>query len=136
MKWKTALYDTLSLIVILTGSSSGTPAWPRGCPVSSPSRRASCPVTCGADIALRMRSRSEVLRLPGPQIVSTILRQTRLPASVAEIDTLVFAAAVHYQVAVVTSDERLEEVLRAARVAVNHIAVFLHEPARLKSRAR
>jgi hypothetical protein len=135
MKWKNALYDTLSLIV-LDGVFERKSGVAGRLPGILAVEESFLPCYMRADIALRMRSRSEVLRLPGPQIVSTILRQTRLPASVAEIDTLVFAAAVHYQVAVVTSDERLEEVLRAARVAVNHIAVFLHEPARLKSRAR
>lgn len=135
MKWKNALYDTLSLIV-LDGVFERKSGVVGRLPGILAVEESFLPCYMRADIALRMRSRSEVLRLPGPQIVSTILRQTRLPASVAEIDTLVFAAAVHYQVAVVTSDERLEEVLRAARVAVNHIAVFLHEPARLKSRAR
>jgi hypothetical protein len=135
MKWKNALYDTLSLIVLdgVFERQSGAVGRLPGILAIEESFLA-CYMR--ADIALRMQSRSEVLRLPGPQIVSAILRQTRLHISIAEIDMFVFAAAVHYQVAVITSDDRLEEVLRAARVPVNHIAGFLHEPKRLKSRAR
>lgn len=135
MRWKTALYDTFSLVV-LDELFQRDPVEASRLPSILAIEESFSPSQMRGGIAERMRSRAEVLRLPGPLILSAILSHARLPVTIAEIDTLIFAAAVHYQVAVVTADERLEEALRAAPVAVNHITVLFQEPARLETRAR
>jgi hypothetical protein len=134
MKWKNALYDTYSLVTLdallqrdpnVGGKLPGMLAVEE----SFSSRR------MRSETANRLRTRTEVLQLPAPTVVATILRGARLPVTVAEIDALVYVAAIHYKVPVVTGDERFEDVLRIARVAVNQLAVLLQESGRRKTRA-
>lgn len=133
MKWKNALYDTLSLIVLdgIFERQSGTAGRLPGILAVEESF---LPCYMRAEVAERMRSRSEVLRLPSLLVVSDILRQAQLPNSIADIDRLVFATAVHYGVAVVTGDGCLEEVLQAARVPVSQLTRLLQQPGRLATR--
>ena len=133
MNWKTALYDTHSLVTLdaLLQRDSGIAGRLPGILAVEESFS---PRHMRADTADRMRPRTEVLRLPAPTIVAGVLLRARLPITIAEIDSLVFVAAVHYDVPVVTGDERFEGVLRVARVTVSQMAVLLQESARLKAR--
>ncbi len=135
MRWKTALYDTLSLVMLdeIFQRDSGVSGRLPGIFAVEASF---LPTHMRVQTAERMKSRSEILHLPGFGIVSGILRDARLPITMAEIDRLVFAAAVHYEVAVVTGDERFEGALRSAQVPVSHLTAFLRKPERLLTRTK
>src|SRR3954470_12357593 len=112
MKWKTALYDTLSL-VMLDGALQRDSDLAGRLPGILAIEESFLPCHVRGDIAERMRTRTEVVLLPGPAVISGVLRKLRLPITIAGIDALTFVAAVHYDVAVVTSDARLEGALRS-----------------------
>jgi hypothetical protein len=127
MKWKTALYDALSLVLLDRHfqRDSDLAAKMPGILAIEESFLA-CHMR--AETAERIRPHTEILLLPEAATISEVLKEASLPASIAQIDRLVFAAAVHYEVAVITGDERLVAALRASRMAVSHIAAHLEMP--------
>lgn len=129
MKWKTALYDALSL-VILDGYLRDDADLAGRLPGILAIEECFRPCVMGCDVAGRMRCRSEFLRLPGPQVISSILRRTGLPITVAEVDALTLVAAVHYEVPVVTGDERFEASLKRAAVPASQLSTLIGRPRR------
>jgi hypothetical protein len=134
MKWKSALYDTYSLVT-LDALLQRDPKVAGKLPGMLAVEESFEPRRMRSETADRLRTRTEVLQLPAPTVVAAILQGARLPVTIAEIDALIYVAAIHYEVPVVTGDERFEDVLRIAKVAVNQLAVLLQETARRKARA-
>jgi predicted nuclease of predicted toxin-antitoxin system len=121
--WKTALYDTCSLItldklILERAALAG----------HFPSTILALEESLSADqlreeTAQRMRSRVTVCGLPAK--LGAILVSANLPRALARVDTLVYATAVHGRLSVVTADKRLAKAIRAAGLQFANIALIL-----------
>lgn len=124
--WTNALYDTCSLITLdklfdgreaMAGHFTGILALDES--FSADQMR--------ADTATRMRSRVTACTLPSPSELAAILTPASLSRSLSQVDTLVFATAVHQGLTVVTADKRLAKAILAQRLQVGDIALVLRE---------
>lgn len=86
--------------------------------------------------ASRARSWATSCPLPSPADLAAILGAANLSKSLAQVDTLVYAAAVHHQIAVVTGDKRLARALLAQKLRVGNLALVLKELVRVKKLTR
>jgi hypothetical protein len=112
--WKTALYDTCSLItldklILERAALAG----------HFPSTILALEESLSADqlreeTAQRMRSRVTICGLPTLAELSAIFASAYLSKALARVDTLVYATAVHGRLSVVTADKRLAKAIRAA----------------------
>ncbi|CAN5434235.1 hypothetical protein BH10PLA2_BH10PLA2_30190 [soil metagenome] len=125
--WKTALYDTCSLITIdkLLQDRPGLSRW-------FPKKFLALGVSLSADqmyaeTAERMKEIVEYCALPTPTELAGLLSSVRLSKALADVDKLVFATAVHSDLAVVTGDKRLAKAVQQQGLEVGNVAVILLE---------
>jgi hypothetical protein len=79
------------------------------------------------DTAERMRERVTKCPLPPTAELAGILTSGNLSKRLADVDTLVYAAGVHYSLAVVTADKQLAKAVQAKGLRVGNVAVVLRE---------
>jgi hypothetical protein len=75
----------------------------------------------------RMQERVTPQELPSTSELTTILSSAALPTGLAEVDTLIYATAVHFGLSVVTGDRQLGRAIRDARLHVENMAMILRE---------
>jgi hypothetical protein len=125
--WKTALYDTCSIITLdkLLLERAGMA---RHFPTSIAALEESFTADqLREDTGHRMRQRVTICPLPSSAELNAILSSVSLSKALAEVDKLVYAAAVHQQLAVVTADKRLAKAVQAKGLQVGNIALVLRE---------
>jgi hypothetical protein len=125
--WRTALVDTCSIITLdklLLERASLAKHFPASIAALEESFTAD---QLREETALRMRQRVTICPLPSSAELSSILSSVRLSKALAEVDKLVYAAAVHHQLAVVTADRRLARALRVRGLQVGNMALVLRE---------
>jgi hypothetical protein len=79
------------------------------------------------ETAGRARVRVTICPLPPTAELSAILTAATLSKSLAQVDTLVYATAVHRQVPVVTGDKGLARAVLARKLKVGNMALVLKE---------
>jgi len=125
--WTTALYDTCSIIT-LDKLLRDRPSLSRHFP-----KRVLALERCfsadqmRAETAKRIRGRTEFAPLPPVEELVNVLSCAALPKALCEVDTLVFATAVHCKLAVVTGDKRLAGAVNQRRLRVGNVALILRE---------
>lgn len=124
---KTALYDTCSLITL----DKLLQEW-RSLSSYFPKKLLALEVSLSADqmyeeTAKRVRGVVEICQLPPPTELASILFSAGLSKALTEVDKLVFATAVHKELAVVTGDRQLAKAVRKRNLEVGNIAIFLKE---------
>lgn len=126
--WMTAIYDTCSLITLdklLEERRTLSRNFPK-------KKVLALEVSLSIDqmhdeVAERIRDLVEICEPPPLTEIARILSSSALPKSLSDVDKLVFAAAIHNKVAVVTGDTRLAiAVLKRGRDAGN-MAMILKE---------
>ena len=125
--WKTALYDTCSLIT-LDKLLLERAALARHFSTSIMALEESFTVDqLREETAKRMRTRVTMCPLPTPAQLASLLASPRLSKALAQVDRLVYATAVQGRLAVVTADTRLAKALRAKKIRVGNTALILQE---------
>lgn len=125
--WKTALYDTCSIITLdklLLERRSLARHFPTSIAALEESFTAD---QLREDTGRRMRPRVTLCPLPSSAELNHILSSVSLSKALAEVDKLVYAAAVHHQLAVVTADKRLGKAVQARGLQVGNMALVLRE---------
>jgi uncharacterized lipoprotein YbaY len=126
--WKTALYDTCSIITLdkLLLERAGVA---RHFPTSIAALEESFTMAdqLREETAERMRKRVTICALPTAAELKVILSSVTLSKALSEVDKLVFATAVHHELAAVTADKRLAKALRAKGRHVANMAIVLRE---------
>lgn len=125
--WKTALYDTCSIITLdklLLERASLARHFPTSIAALEESFTAD---QLREETAERMRERMTYCALPSTADLTEILTSASLSKKFAKVDTLVYAAAVHQQLAVVTADKRLAKALQEVELQVGNLAIVLRE---------
>lgn len=125
--WKTAIYDTCSLITLdklLQERRSISRYFPK--------KILALEVSLSADqmyeeTAERMRELVDICDPPPPIELASLLSSASLPKSLSYVDKLVFATAVHTELAVVTGDIRLAKVIHKQRLEVGNMALILKQ---------
>ena len=125
--WTTAIYDTCSLITLdklLQERRSLSRYFPK--------KLLALEVSLSADqmyeeTAERMRELVEICEPPPLTELASLLSSAGLPKSLSDVDKLVFATAVHTELAVVTGDLRLAKVVRKRKLEVGNMALILKE---------
>lgn len=133
--WRKALYDTCSLITLdklLLERAALVRHFPKSILALEES-------FCGDQLrkatARRMKGRVTIHELPTTTELTRILSSARLPKGLAEVDTLVYATAVHYGLSVVTADRQLGRVIRDMGLQVTNMALILRDLVRSKKLA-
>ena len=80
-----------------------------------------------AETKRRMRPRISEQPLPSRGEVAAVLSQANLSRSLAEVDTLIYATAVHKELAVITGDRQLGRAVRDAGLRVANMALVLRD---------
>lgn len=125
--WKTAIYDTCSLIT-LDHLFQEEAAISQHFPGKSLALEASlCADQMYKATAARVQKWVEIIELPPPGALAGILAQASLPKSLADVDQLVYATAVHGGISVVTGDKRLGKAVQKQRLKVGDMAAILKE---------
>ena len=125
--WKTALYDTCSLITLdklLQDRASLSRMFPNtilGLEESFTVEQ------MYQDIAARIKPRVLICTLPPPTELAQLLSSAGLSKALSDVDTLVFATAVHFGYGVVTGDKPLAKALQKTGVVVGNMALILQE---------
>lgn len=125
--WKTALYDTCSLITLdklLQERASLSSLFPNTILGLEESFSAE---QMWQDIAARIKPHVVICSLPPPTELARLLSSPSLSKALSEVDKLVFATAVHFGYGVVTGDKPLAKALQKRRVAVGNMALILQE---------
>jgi predicted nucleic acid-binding protein len=125
--WKTALYDTCSIITLdklLLERASLARHFPTSIAALEVSFTAE---QLREDTVKRMRERVTICPLPPTAELTSILTSASLSKRLADVDKLVFAAAVHHSLAVVTADKRLAKAVQAKKLQVANVAIVLRE---------
>ena len=123
--WKTAIYDTCSLITLdklLQERRSLSRYFPK--------KVLALEVSLSADqMYLKTAERmSELVEIcPPPPLTELANLLLSLPKSLSDVDKLVFATAVHSDLAVVTGDIRLAKAVRKRGLDVGNMALILQE---------
>ena len=125
--WKTAIYDTCSLITLdklLQERRSLSRHFPK--------KLLAVEVSLSADqmykeTAERMRELVEICEPPPLTELASLLWSVGLSKSLSDVDKLVFATAVHTDLPVVTGDLRLAKLLRNRKLEVGNMALILKE---------
>ena len=125
--WKAALYDTCSLITVdkLLQDRPSLSRW-------FPKKFVALEVSLSADqmyaeTAERMKEIVEHCPLPTPTELASLLSSAGLSKALADVDKLVFATAVHSDLAVVTGDKRLAKAVQKKGLEVGNVALILQE---------
>jgi hypothetical protein len=125
--WKTALYDTCSLITLdkllveraaLAKHFSSTILALEESFTSDQLRE---------ETAERMRPRVSLHPLPTLAQLASLLASAKLSKALSQVDQLVYATAVQGRLSVVTADIRLAKALRAEKIQVGNMALILRE---------
>lgn len=125
--WKKALYDTCSLIT-LDKLLLERAALVRHFPMSILALEKSFSADqLRKDTARRMKARVTIHELPSTAELTGILSSAGLSKALAEVDTLVYATAVHFGLSVVTGDRQLGRAIRDAGLRVADMALILRE---------
>jgi len=125
--WKTALYDTCSLIT-LDKLLLERPGLARQFPIGIRALNESFTSDqMRSETVERIRPRVTTQALPSLAELATLLRDARPSRALATVDTLVYATAVHFQLAVVTADKRLATAIQRQGLLVGNIALILKE---------
>jgi rRNA-processing protein FCF1 len=125
--WKTALYDTCSintldkLLLERAGLARHFPSSTRALEESFIADQ------LREETAERMRVRVTICLLPSSTELRVVLSSARLSRALSDVDRLVYAAAVHHRLAVVTADKRLAKAVRAKDLQVGNMAVVIRE---------
>ncbi len=125
--WKKALYDTCSLITLdklLLERAALIRHFPRSILAIEKSFTAD---QLRKDTARRIRAKVTIQALPPTSELTRILSSVALPKALAEVDTLIFATAVHYGLSVVTGDRQLGRAVRDKGCRVADMALILRE---------
>lgn len=125
--WKTALYDTCSLITLdklLLERAGLAEHFPTTIFALEESFLAD---QLRDETAQRMRPRVTICPLPPSADLVQHLVSSQLSKSLATIDTLVYATAVHRKFAVVTADKQLAKAVCLKRIKVGNMALILRE---------
>jgi hypothetical protein len=125
--WKKAIYDTCSLITLdklLQERRSLSRYFPK--------KLLALEVSLSADqmyeeTAERMGELVEICQPPPLTELANLLSSSGLPKSLSDVDKLVFATAVHSELAVVTGDIRLAKAVRKRGQDVGNMALILQE---------
>jgi hypothetical protein len=125
--WKTAIYDTCSLITLdklLLERRSLSRYFPK--------KVLALEVSLSADqmyeeTAERIGEHVEICEPPPLTELAGLLSSSGLPKSLSDVDKLVFATAVHSELAVVTGDIRLAKAIRKQGLNVGNLALILQE---------
>ncbi len=125
--WKTALYDTCSLITFdkLLQDRPSLSRW-------FPNKLLALEVSLSADqmyaeTAKRVMEFVELCALPTPTELTKLLSSSGLSKAFSEADKLVFATAVCYKIPVVTGDKRLAKAVQSKGLYVGNMAMILQE---------
>jgi len=125
--WKTALHDTCSIIT-LDKLLLERPGLVRHFPTSIAALEESFAADQLRDDTIeRMRERMTICPLPPTTELTNILASASLSKRLADVDTLVYASAIHHKLAVVTADKLLAKAVQAQRLQVTNIAIVLRE---------
>jgi hypothetical protein len=130
--WKAALYDTCSLITfdkLLQDRPSLSRRFPKKLLVLEVSLSAD---QMYAETAERLKDIVEVCPLPPPTELAGLLSSAELSKALADVDKLVFATAVHSELAVVTGDKRLAKAVKQRGLEVGNMALILQELVKTK----
>lgn len=125
--WKAALYDTCSLITLdklLQDRPSLSRRFPKKLLALEVSLSADQMYT---DTAERMKEFVELCPLPTPTELANLLSSAGLSKALADVDKLIFATAVHSELAVVTGDKRLAKAVQKRGLEVGNMALILQE---------
>lgn len=125
--WKQSLYDTCSLITLdklLLERATMARHFPKSVLALEKSFSAD---QLRVQTAKRMRRRVTIQELPSTQDLATVFTSTELSPALADVDKLVFATAVHFQLSVVTADRRLGRAVRDVGLQVIDLASILRE---------
>jgi hypothetical protein len=125
--WKTALYDTCSLITLdkLLQEKRTLSRY-------FPTKVLALEVSLSADqmypeTADRVSELVEICPPPPITELTKLLSSSGLTKSLSDVDKLVFASAVHSKLAVVTGDKRLAKAIRKRKLNVGNMALILKE---------
>lgn len=136
--WKTALYDTCSLIT-LDKLLLDRPSLSR----HFPKKLFALEVSLSADqmyaeTAERISAVVDLHPLPTAGEISSLFSRANLSRSLSDVDKLIFATVVHFQIGVVTGDKRLAKAVKRQKLPVGNMALILQELVvtnKLKSKA-
>jgi rRNA-processing protein FCF1 len=125
--WKTALYDTCSLIT-LDKVLLDRPRLSRQFPSTILALDESFTTDqMREETAGRIRGRVTAQGLPPSKDLAVLLSAAQLSRALSEVDKLVYATAVHIQIAVVTADKRLARAIKGQGLQVGNMAIILKE---------
>lgn len=125
--WKTALYDTCSLVTLdklYQDRSSLSRCFPRKVLALDQSFLDG---HMREDIAARMKLRVQTCSPPNLTTLANLLSASGLSRVFSDMDKLVYATAVHSDLAVVTSNKGLAKAVRRRGLEVGNIALILQE---------
>jgi predicted nuclease of predicted toxin-antitoxin system len=77
--------------------------------------------------AERLRKFVHPIELPSVTVIAEILQHAQLSCSIAQVDQLIYAVAIHGSYAVVTADKDLAETMIKKGLHVGNMAIILHE---------
>ena len=125
--WKTALYDTCSLVTLdklLQGKPSPSRWFPKAVLALEVSISEEQMLE---ETAERMKQRIKPCALPSRAVLSKLLKSTALSNTLSDAEKLVFATAVHGGLAVVTGNKALGKAIQQHGLKVGDIAIILQE---------
>ena len=123
--WKTALYDTCSLLTLdklLLESPGLSRQFTKNALALDESF---APQQMSEETAERLRQQVVLRPLPSQADVARLLSSVRLSDALSDHDKLIFATAAHSKLAVVTSDRRLARAIQRKKLAVGNMALVL-----------
>jgi hypothetical protein len=130
--WKTALYDTCSLITLdklLQDAPSLSKFFPQKVWALKESFNAD---QMRVETSERLKDRTKFYSLPSLAKLANLLSSPGLSKSLADVDKLVYATAVDSRIAVVTGDKRLAKAIEQQGLEVGNMALILQELVREK----
>lgn len=134
--WKKALYDTCSIITLdklLLERASLARHFPTSIAALEESFTAD---QLREETAERMRQLVTLCPLPPTTELTNIITAASLSKRLAAVDKLIYATAVHHQLAVVTADKRLAKALQEEELQVGNLAIVLRELVEAKKLTR
>jgi hypothetical protein len=125
--WKTAIYDTCSLIT-LDKLIQGRPSLTR----SLPKKILALEVSFSAEQMLeetskRMKARTEFFSLPSPTELANLLLTSGLPKTLSDVNKLIYATSVRSEIAVVTRDRGLARAIQQRKLNVGNVGSILRD---------
>lgn len=134
--WKKALYDTCSLLTLdhlFPDHQFLGKLFPRSIRALEQSFDTS---QLRPKTAVRIQARVSLCPLPPASTLQKLISSRRLPCSLAALDKLLFAAAVHNELSVVTASRQLAIVVQKKGLKVGCVATILRECVESKQLSR